>query len=234
MDQQISTAAIIPAQLDLEEQPLRRLRSLALWTEGRLPEPLKPLAASALAEANKQLEPAGREQFQIQLSACLALNAGVGMTDSDRREWLQVAWGTLRELPADLLKRGCDVARRYADHPSKIVPTIMREIEAPLAERKRTVGRIRELLKSSEPYPWERTEAQVEPCTPEQAAKIMDEVGLTRQAQATVRRHLGPPRNPTVEDYVEMGLTRQAAEEAVAYRIEVAEKNAKFIQDLKA
>ncbi len=51
------------------------------------------------------------------------------MTGDDRTEWLKVAQMTLADIPADLLARGCEVARRTCDHPSKIVPAILGEIE---------------------------------------------------------------------------------------------------------
>jgi len=51
------------------------------------------------------------------------------MEESARREWLSVAWKTLSHLPADLLKRGCDHARKTCDHPSKIVPAILGEVQ---------------------------------------------------------------------------------------------------------
>jgi hypothetical protein len=73
------------------------------------------------------LRPATREEFGTELTACLALVAPVGMDQEARREWLAVAWATLQHLPADMLAYGCKKARETADHPSKIVPTIMAE-----------------------------------------------------------------------------------------------------------
>jgi len=58
------------------------------------------------------------------------------MAEDDRTEWLKVARMTLSDVPADLLVRGCEVARRTCDHPSKIVPAILAEIERPLGWRR--------------------------------------------------------------------------------------------------
>jgi hypothetical protein len=81
--------------------------------------------------------PANNELFRDQLTACLALVAPAGMTEEARRDWLAVAWGTLRHLPADLLAAGCAEARKVADHPSKIVPIIVAYAEPRLDSRKR-------------------------------------------------------------------------------------------------
>lgn len=51
------------------------------------------------------------------------------MTEEARAEWLAVAWNTLGHLPADLLARGARKARETSDHPSKIVPAILRETQ---------------------------------------------------------------------------------------------------------
>lgn len=79
------------------------------------PQPERPLAC---------LAPATSDQFRNELTACLALVVPVGMTEEARREWLMVAWETLKHLPADILASGCAAARKTADHPSKIVPAI--------------------------------------------------------------------------------------------------------------
>lgn len=83
------------------------------------------------------LEPATREEFAVELTACLALVVPVGMTEEARREWLAVAWQTLNHLPSDLLSAGCLEARKTADHPSKIVPAIIAYAEPRLRDRKR-------------------------------------------------------------------------------------------------
>lgn len=84
--------------------------------------------------------PASSETFRNELTACLALVAPVGMTEEAKRDWLAVAWGTLKHLPPDLLSRGCMVARQTCDHPSKIVPTIVAETDKAM-EMRRDVAR---------------------------------------------------------------------------------------------
>lgn len=131
--------------------------------------------------------------FRNELTACLALVVPVGMTEAGRREWLAVAWETVGHLPPDLLQIGCKKARETADHPSKIVPTILFEV--------------RDMMK------WRREEMrvpllEVKPCTPDQAERILDAEGILDSVRASIKR-VGPPpprRKPTRQDYIEMGV----------------------------
>lgn len=80
---------------------------------------------------------------------------------------------TLSHLPSDLLERGCKRAREKADHPSKIVPYILKEVEDDLAWRKR-------MAPPKETSVPKLTHKPEKPnyCTPEQAKAILDEVGF--------------------------------------------------------
>jgi hypothetical protein len=153
--------------------------------------------------AHWNLEPAIEADFRTELTACLALVAPSGMATEARREWLTVAWGTLREIPADLLKRGCAHARRVADHPAKIVPAIMDEIRETWDYRRtRRTQIIADQHRTTALPPPPET-----PCTPEQAAEIMAEMGLSSEAKETARKALGPRRKPTRQDYIDLGVS---------------------------
>jgi hypothetical protein len=115
-----------------------------------------------------RLKPASNIEFRNELTACLALVVPVGMTEEGRREWLAVAWETLKHLPADLLARGCRKARQTCDHPSKIVPTIIAETADHMKWR-------RETARPESPH---RALPGPQPCTPEEAAAILEEFGL--------------------------------------------------------
>lgn len=82
------------------------------------------------------LRPATEDDFRRELTACLALVAPAGMTEENRRDWLAVAWGTLKHMPPDLLRQGCAKARKSCDHPAKIVPTIIADTEEQLRRRR--------------------------------------------------------------------------------------------------
>ncbi len=43
-------------------------------------------------------------------------------------------------------------------------------------------------------------------CTPEQAAAVLEEFGIRGEQAKSLKAHLGPPRNPTREDYLAMGI----------------------------
>lgn len=83
-----------------------------------------------------RLAPASSDDFRNELTACLTLVAPVGMTEEAKRDWLAVAWGTLKHLPVDLLRDGCRKAREACDHPSKIVPAIVEATQDALERRR--------------------------------------------------------------------------------------------------
>lgn len=120
------------------------------------------------------MQPATRQEFGVELTACLALVVPVGMTEEARREWLSVAWQTLKHLPSDLLAAGCIEARKTADHPSKIVPAIIAYAEPRLENRQR----IRREYPSSSLRIAGPERPEPNYCTPEEAARILKEFGL--------------------------------------------------------
>lgn len=124
------------------------------------------------ADPQEALRPATADDFLRELTGCLALCAASGMSDDDRKEWLITARATLSGIPADLLARGAAVARKYSDHPSKIVPAIIREIETPWENRKRAHSTPAEIAAETPRDP--------NYISPEDAAKILAEYGLKR------------------------------------------------------
>jgi hypothetical protein len=99
---------------------------------------------------NAGLEPASPAEFITQVGSCLALVVWNWIRESDRAEWLRVAEITLAEIPADLLARGCDKARRTCQFPSQIVPCIFAEIDIAMDLRR---GRVRHEPQSFTPPP---------------------------------------------------------------------------------
>lgn len=95
---------------------------------------------------SERLQPATNEQFRNELTACLALVVPAGMSEEGRREWLAVAWATLKHLPADALAVGCKKARETCDHPAKIVPTILEATQDMMRWRRETVRETRMAL----------------------------------------------------------------------------------------
>lgn len=92
---------------------------------------------SSLNYWQQLVEPCGAKTGNAELLSCLILVAPTGMMADERNAWLQIARRELSGMPEDLLKRGCAAARRTVDHPSKIIPAIMKESEADWRERQR-------------------------------------------------------------------------------------------------
>jgi hypothetical protein len=91
------------------------------------------------------------------------------MTEEARSDWFAVAWETLKDIPPDILAIGAKKARQKCDHPSKIVPAIIAETKEMMSWQRE--ARI-EPLRISGPKP--------EYCSPEDAARILNEFGIKR------------------------------------------------------
>ena len=87
---------------------------------------------SSRTSAEQRISP---EDFSAALTPCLSLTGGVGMSRDERRIWLNAAYKALEGFtPADI-QNGAAAAMLVADHPSKIVPSIVAAIEREKASR---------------------------------------------------------------------------------------------------
>lgn len=153
-------------------------------------------------DPNEALRPASDDEFLRELTGCLILVAPSGMSDDDRTEWLIAARATLQDIPADLLARGASVARKYCDHPSKIVATIIREAEGPWAARRRAH------LPDAQPTYREAPRQIMEVITPAQIEEVKAEFGIVTQPFGHVAKPTGArPKMPTREDYIALGVS---------------------------
>lgn len=131
-----------------------------------------------------------RTVFRNELTACLALTAPVGMTEEARRDWLAVAWQTLKDIPPDILKVGAHAARGKCDHPSKIVPTILAECKDMLQWRRGSTSGYGLAL----PPPTKRhvMDRRGEPMTEEDTARlneILENLGATARYRSDGSRY---------------------------------------------
>jgi hypothetical protein len=132
----------------------------------------------SLREADPtDLRPVSRAEFASAVAPCLQLVAPVGMDLESQDTWMEAAFKALDGIPIGLLKRGCEAAMRQADHPSKIVPAIIAEVKETWDGRKR-------LSQSYFPYNPQPALPEPEYCTPEQAAAIMKEYGLSSKFES--------------------------------------------------
>jgi hypothetical protein len=164
---------------------------------------LQSYAPGALSAAESRLVPATDEAIVQALSGCLTLVAPTGFDKGDRKAWLAAAAMTLQGIPPTLLDWGVAHARQVVDHPSRIVPAILEKVQTAWDMRKQDLTRERDAAAARRRLP----PPEITPCTPEQAAAIMDEFPqLKAETRAGLTKHLGPPRNPTRADYLAMGV----------------------------
>lgn len=180
---------------------IAKLRALAAQSQPHKASlPISEPHARALAD----LASTDPEDVITILSPILALVGAAGMSQDDRREWLAAATDALQHIPHDLLSAAAASAKQACDHPSKVIPFIIRETEASIAFRRRALAdweqRYREHY--ALPAPGESR------CTGQEAAEIIDkECPWVRQGQeAPVKVHRGPPRMPTRADYIALGV----------------------------
>lgn len=174
-----------------------------------------PALASLSSDPLTNLTPATSLEFRRELTACLALVGAVGMDEAGRKEWLTVAWGTLKDMPSDLLERGCAHARLVCDHPSKLVPAIMEEVRKTWEWRKQASHPHPSAPQIEAPKPENRPHEKLSDS--EEVNALLVRVGaVTRyrpdgtryeaETASSIRETRGPPRKPTRQDYIELGV----------------------------
>lgn len=196
-----SPGTAMTTQVDPAKRSVPRFLSLVSPNMKRVDPSLRPFAEQALAEAGERLSPITRTEFAGTLLPPLALVSPTGMTEEDRNEWLKAAWIALDGIPLDLLKRGV-VAARFADHPAKIVPAILREIDEAWSRRRTDRTEILAAIEKMKPAP----EPEAPRCTPEEARAIIEAVGLNIPPEKPDTSHRGKPIAPDAEWYRTQGI----------------------------
>ncbi|WP_460986392.1 hypothetical protein [Sphingobium sp. TomTYG75] len=135
--------------------------------------------------------------------------------------WLHEFIRLLADLPQDIVAHSVDEAVKKSERG--FLPSIgaIRAIADPMVEeRQQKVRRLR-MMADAILAPKVQIEQQpFERCPGDEATKIMDDAGISRVDPVKPRPisadRLRGPKSITVEDYVQLGLTRAAAEAAVA------------------
>lgn len=154
-------------------------------------EEINPMTVSARQQGPQSPSLADeRAVFRNELTACLSLVVPVGMSEEARRDWLAVAWQTLKDIPPDILKVGAHAARGKCDHPSKIVPTILAECKDMLQWRRGSTSGYGLAL----PPPTKRhvMDRRGEPMTEEDTARlneILENLGATARYRSDGSRY---------------------------------------------
>lgn len=128
--------------------------------------------------------------------------------------WLMETGRLLADIPGDILAHAFDEAVKRAERG--FMPTVgeIRAIADPLfLNREKQLRRIRAVIDEKRAAQRRREEAErvpVDVCSGPAASAIMAEYGLAR-VEEPKPRFTEPPRNPTVDDYVSMGVAADAA-----------------------
>lgn len=132
------------------------------------------------------------------------------LSSEQAENWMRATLEALSDLPPDLVAKGLEAAKHTAmQFPSEVEGVVRAAVGDELMARHRIRNRLTMLAKRAAAAP-----PPSEVCTPEQAAAIKAEIGIAPTERAKAER--GPPRMPTVADYMTLGLSQDAAEAAVA------------------
>lgn len=114
--------------MDQDHDQFSKPQTDAAWDEQKRQHAklLRDSLEGQIAEMEAKLAPRSLEEIMAALSRCLTLTAPTGMSQEDRLEWLTIAAPELADLPSMLFDDALAHARRTADHPAKIIPTILK------------------------------------------------------------------------------------------------------------
>lgn len=154
------------------------------------------------------------------LAPCLTLVGGTGMDEETRVEWYKAAWMALEGIPVDLLERGAKAALAKADHPSKIVAAIMREVGETWENRRgmnarmtRTALEIAEQVEQNRRAKLPAPTEEQEESTSEILARVWPTMSQHENGDRSGKLELNPEREcrkPTRADYLALGVAAEA------------------------
>lgn len=199
--------------------------SLREWTAAdavaRLSEIDRQRLTGLADQAAATLSPADGQWLNDRLST-MYLDMSHDTNPDKATVWLHERMRLLGDIPQDILAPAIDEAIKRSERG--FLPSVgaIRAIADPqLDERRQKVARLRKMADAAVNASAPRVTAEpFVPCSPEDAASIMQEYGIGRMAAEKVRTidptRLRGPKSITVEDYVALGLNREDAERAIA------------------
>ncbi|WP_419827676.1 hypothetical protein [Sphingomonas sp.] len=145
----------------------------------------------------------------------LWLAAGYRKGEAQATAWLGEMLRLLAHVPTDILAAAIDQSVMRSERGFLPAAGEILKLADPALRRRQEALRKLEMLAEAPAAPL-AVETPVEVCTPEQAAAILQEQGLP----VTPAPRAEPASRPeaTVDDYVELGLTREEAQAAVDER----------------
>jgi hypothetical protein len=126
--------------------------------------PLRPAMRSQALASFSHRQPLDMDTALEELGRCLTLCAPSGMGSDERRTWLVAAWAEIKDIPIGPFLSACNTARKTCDHPSKIVPTIIRDSHELTAtiRRNQNLDAAQERIALPAPYREEPDQEQLE------------------------------------------------------------------------
>lgn len=114
----------------------------SVWAEtvGRVAHRAEKAHLSTPLNAGSHAVLPSEHEFISILTPCFSLVAPVGMSADAQDAWMESATLALSDIPVDLLRAGAKAAMSTADHPSKIVPAIIKEVDRLRASHNRTAA----------------------------------------------------------------------------------------------
>jgi len=89
----------------------------------------QPMPSSVPSSLQEAAQPLDQDTAFNELGRCLTLCAPSGMSEDERTTWLATAYAEIADIPVGAFLKATAKARTICDHPSKIIPTILRESE---------------------------------------------------------------------------------------------------------
>jgi hypothetical protein len=172
------------------------------------------------AKAHAALAPV-ESQPLIDRLTLLGMSMMHGKDAAQVQAWLHETARLLADLPEDILFDAIDECVK--EHGRVFAPTVgeIRErADSALRLRQRVASRLQQVadliasgvdVPAADPVkswmsPPEPAFREQDRCSPEDAAQILSELGISSTAAATAKRHLGPLGKPTREDYIALGV----------------------------
>lgn len=129
--------------------------------------------------------------------------------DADKATaWLHETHRLLCDIPQDILATAIDEAIKKSARG--FMPSVgeIRVIADPMfGERQKSTARLEALVRlDQEGGRQEKSEEPFEPCTPQQAQAAREEFGIKYGDEPRRPKYDKPPRNPTREDYIALGV----------------------------
>jgi ketosteroid isomerase-like protein len=148
----------------------------------------------------------------------LWLAAGYRKGEAQATAWLGETIRLLSHVPTDIISAAIDQAVVQSERG--FIPTVgeILKIASPALEKRRqALSRLEVMIAAASALPAKASDPEPV-CTPEEAAEILSDVGMASVVRAMDPVAQTPPAEPTLDDYIALGLTEIEARSAMEQR----------------